>query len=141
MTLTRYWHFDHLPPCRPGVALALVHFALLAFTLLGLYRQETEEEPATRNVALPPLPMPERELAAYAGPYFTLMLPSKLMQIVLSHMDAWKANQERLIMALRLCEGEPKTDAPVTLPPMLPYFVVACYNEMALSGREIRKGF
>ncbi|NIN67948.1 MAG: hypothetical protein GTO63_25230, partial [Anaerolineae bacterium] len=87
MTLTRYWRFDHLPPCRPGVAFALVHFALLAFSLLGLYRQERdEEEPATRNVALPPLPLPERELAVYAGPYFTLLLPSELIEIVLSHI-------------------------------------------------------
>jgi hypothetical protein len=106
MTLTRYWHFDDLPPCREGVALALVHFALLAFTLLGLYRQETEEEePPPRNVAPPPLPMPERELAVYAGLYFTLLLPSELVEIILACMDAWKANQERLIMALRLCEG------------------------------------
>jgi hypothetical protein len=49
--------------------------------------------------------MPEYELAVYAGPYFTLLLPSELMQIVLTHMDAWKANQKQLIMALRLCEG------------------------------------
>lgn len=106
MTLTRYWRFDHLPPCRPGVAFALVHFALLAFTLLGLYRQETEEEePATRNVALPPLPLPERELAVYAGPYFTLLLPSELIEIVLGHTDAWKTNQKQLMMALRLCEA------------------------------------
>jgi transposase len=28
MTLTRYWWFDDLPPCRAGVAYALVHFAL-----------------------------------------------------------------------------------------------------------------
>jgi hypothetical protein len=106
MTLTRYWHFDDLPPCRAGVGLALVHFALLAFTLLGLYRQETQEvDPLTRNVAPPPLPMPEWELAVYAGPYFTLLMPSDLMQIVLTHLDACKANEEQLITALRLCEG------------------------------------
>jgi len=106
MAMTRYWQFDDLPPCREGVAFAWVHFTFLAFTLLGLYRQETEEEePATLNAGPPPLPMPERELAVYAGPYFTLLLPSELMQIVLTHMDAWKTNQEQLIMALRLCEG------------------------------------
>jgi hypothetical protein len=106
MTLTRYWRFDDLPPCRPGVAFAWVHFTFLAFTLLGLYRQETEEEePATLNAGPPPLPMPEYELAVYAGPYFTLLLPSELMQIVLTHMDAWMANQEQLIISLRLCEG------------------------------------
>ena len=39
MTLTRYWKFDDLLPCRQGVAYALVHFALLAHTLLGFYLQ------------------------------------------------------------------------------------------------------
>lgn len=86
--------------------MAQAHFSLLGFTLLGLYRQETEEEgPATRNMALPPLPMPQREVAVYAGPHFTLLLRSEPVQTILACMDAWKANQERPIMALRLCEG------------------------------------
>jgi hypothetical protein len=106
LTLTRYWHFGDLPPCREGVALAPVRFSLLAFTLLGLYRQETEEEePATCNMALPPVPMPQRDLAVYAGPYLALLLRSELVQTILAYLDAWKANQERPIMALRLCEG------------------------------------
>ncbi len=32
MALTRYWHCDDLPPCRLGVAYAMSHFALLAYT-------------------------------------------------------------------------------------------------------------
>jgi hypothetical protein len=107
MTLTRYWRFDDLPPCRPGVAYALVHFALLAFTLLGFYLQETDAvaEMSTYNLTPPPLPLPERELAVYAGPYFTLFLPSELVAIILQHVDAWQANRAQLLMALRLCEG------------------------------------
>jgi len=107
MTLTRYWQFDNLPPCRPGVAYAMVHFALLAFTLLGLYLQETDAaaDSKTFNAGLPPLPLPERELAVYAGPYFTLLLPSELVNLILSHVDAWQANRKQLLLALRLCEG------------------------------------
>jgi hypothetical protein len=107
MTLTRYWHFDDLAPCRQGVAFALVHFALVAFTLLGFYLQETDaaDEFETWNMAPPPFPLPQRELAVYAGPYFTLLLPSELVEIILSHFDAWQANRQRLLMALRLCEG------------------------------------
>jgi hypothetical protein len=107
MTLTRYWHFDDLAPCRTGVAYAMVHFALVAFTLLGFYLQETDavEDIRTWNQSPPPLPVPERELAVYVGPYFALLLPSELMQIVLNHIDAWKANQDRLLMALRYCES------------------------------------
>jgi hypothetical protein len=107
MTLTRYWRFDDLPPCRQGVAYALVHFALLAFTLLGFYLQETDAAPArsTGNLAPPPIPVPERELAVYVGPYFALLRPSELVAIILEHVDAWQANRAQLLMALRLCEG------------------------------------
>jgi hypothetical protein len=49
--------------------------------------------------------MPERELAVYAGPFFALLLPSELVGIILTHHAAWQANRKRLLMALRLCEG------------------------------------
>lgn len=107
MTLTRYWRFDDLPPCRQGVAYALVHFALVAFTLLGFYIQETDaaETLDTWNIAPPPFPLPERELAVYAGAHFALLLPSELVSIILAHIDAWQAHREHLLMALRLCES------------------------------------
>jgi len=107
MTLTRYWRFDDLPPCRPGLAYALVHFALMACTLLGFYLQETDaaEQVQTLNRAPPDLPFPERELAVYAGDYFALLLPSELLGIILTHIEAWKANQASLLLALRHCEG------------------------------------
>jgi hypothetical protein len=61
MTLTRYWRFDNLVPCRPGVAYAQVHFALVAFTLLGFYLQETEDAESTEtwNRGPPAIPIPE----------------------------------------------------------------------------------
>jgi hypothetical protein len=107
MTLTRHWDFDDLPPVRLGVALAMVHFALLAFTLLGFHLQETEAADIleTLNMGPPALPLPERELAVYAGAHFALLLPSELMEIVLSNVDAWQDNREQLLMALRHCEG------------------------------------
>lgn len=107
MTLTRYWQFINLPPCRPGVAYALVHFAFVAFTLLGFFLQESEtDEPLERLLSgPPPFPMPERELAVYAGEYFALLLPSELIDIILTHMDAWQAKRDQVLLALRLCEG------------------------------------
>ncbi len=107
MTLTRYWNFDDLPPCRSGVAYALVHFTLIAFTLLGFYQQERDvaDEFETWNHAPPPFPLPERELAVYAGSFFTLLLPSELVEIILTHITAWQANRKQLLIALRLCEG------------------------------------
>jgi hypothetical protein len=107
MTLTRYWRFDNLAPCRRGVAYAQVHFALVAFTLLGFYLQETEEieDVKTWNQGPPAIPIPERELAVYAGSSFALLRASELLQIILSHVDAWKANEAKLLMALRHCES------------------------------------
>lgn len=107
MTLTRYWHFDNLPPCRLGVAYALTHFALVAYTLMGFYLQETESavDISTWNMAPPLIPLPERELAVYAGPHFALLLPSEVVAIILQHIDVWQTNREQLLMALRLAEG------------------------------------
>jgi hypothetical protein len=107
MTLTLHWDFDDLAPSRLGVALAMVHFALVAFTLLGFYLQETEAADAleTLNMGPPSLPLPERELAVYAGSHFTLLLASELLEIILSNIDAWQENREQLLMALRHCEG------------------------------------
>jgi len=107
MALTRYWHFDELPACRVDVAYALVHFTLLAYTLLAFYLQDSEADPQTSvPPALPPLPLPERELAVYAGPHFALLLPSQLIAIILEHSDAWQANRAQLLMALRITEGK-----------------------------------
>jgi hypothetical protein len=107
MTLTRYWDLDNLPPCRQGVAYALVHFALNAFTWLGFYLQETDaaDDITTWNTAPPSLLLPERELAVYAGHHFALLRPSELLEIILENVDAWKANQATLLMALRFCES------------------------------------
>jgi hypothetical protein len=107
MTLTRYWDMDDLPPCRAGVAMAMTHFALLAYTLLGYYFQEIDvvADGKTLNCGPPPIPMPERELAVYAGPYFALMYPSQLITIILDHIDVWQANRKQLLMALRITEG------------------------------------
>jgi hypothetical protein len=107
MTLTLHWDFDDLAPARLGVALAMVHFALVAFTLLGFYLQETEAADTfdTLNMGPPSLPLPERELAVYAGRHFALLLASELLDIILSNVDAWQENRQQLLMALRHCEG------------------------------------
>jgi len=107
MTATRYWDFDDLPPCRPGVAQAMVHFTLVAYTLLGFYLQEREDadERSTWNAGPPAIPLPEREVAVYAGGHFALLLPSELVTIILEHVDAWQANRKQVLMALRLTEG------------------------------------
>lgn len=107
MTLTRYWDIDDLPPCRLGVAYAMTHFALLAYTLLGFYLQETEEamDAKSWNQGPPPHLIPGREFAIYAGPYFALLPGSELVSLILDHIKAWQANREQLLTTLRLAEG------------------------------------
>ena len=107
VTITRHWDFNNLPPSRLGVALAMVHFALVAVTLLGFYLQETEDADTLETLNMGPraIPLPERELAVYAGSHFALLLASELLEIILSNVDAWQDNREQLLMALRHCEG------------------------------------
>ncbi len=109
MTLTRYWSFDNLYPCRQSVGMAQTHFALLAFTLLGFYQQEQDDFSADTplNHAPPPFPLPERELAVYWGPYFALLRPSEILTIVLTHADAWTQRRDHILQTLRQFEGDP----------------------------------
>jgi hypothetical protein len=109
MALTRYWHFDALYPYRLGVGRAIVHLSLLAFTLLGLYRQESDEAEtlSSLNAGPPPLPLPERELAVYAGPYFALLRTSQIMDLILMHAEIWTNRRSGIFKALSRFEGDP----------------------------------
>lgn len=104
---TCYWDFDDLTTCRLGVAYTMTHFSLLAYTLLRCYLQETAAaaDIATWNMAPSPLPVLERALAVYAGPYFALLLPSELITIIMEHLDGWQANRAHLLIALCLIAG------------------------------------
>lgn len=103
MAATRYWRMEDLPPARRGVILAMVHFALLAFTLLGLYLAVSALD--KRPWSPPPQMLPEREFAVYVGPYYTLLRGSELMAVVLEHLDVWSQNKEKILSALQMTEG------------------------------------
>jgi len=91
MTLTRYWRFDacrhverrglRLGPLRPG-----------CLHLIGLLPPGNRYRPVAPNLLTAPRPsrVPETRLAVYAGPYFALLRPSQLLEIILSHVDAGK---------------------------------------------------
>ena len=123
MDLTRYWYLTRLGSCRPGVARGQVHFIFLAYTLLHLYAQEAaQRDPgaprdgaASRDTAAPrlgPRLLPGREITAYFGDHYAILLPSELVTIILDHYQAWLAHREQLLRALRFCEGEPRPRAP-----------------------------
>ena len=123
MDLTRYWPLDKVGSCRPAVARAQIHFLLLAYLLLHLFAHETgllpEPTPTeagsfaaltpVRRRRKPRLPRPEllpgREITAYFGDHYTILLPSELVTIILDHIEAWQNNRQQLLAALRFCEG------------------------------------
>jgi hypothetical protein len=110
MDLTRYWGLNDLGSCRIPVATAQIHFIFLAYTLLHLFAHEQAQQDET------PLPkpalLPGREITCYWRDRYAILLPSELFTIVLDHYQAWLANREQLIAAMRFCEGQPRQRAP-----------------------------
>jgi hypothetical protein len=102
MALARYWGINGLPPLRLGLARAVVHFTLLAYLLLGLFRwQEPADRPLT---SLPRAFVPEVELAVYVGHSYALLGASDVVAIVLDHADVWQRHRHTILAALRLSE-------------------------------------
>jgi hypothetical protein len=56
--------------------------------------------------------LPGREITAYWGDRYAILLRSELITIVLDHYQAWAANREQLLAAIRFCEGQPPPRAP-----------------------------
>ena len=102
MALARYWNVNDLPPLRLGVARALVHFALVAYLLLSLFRRQNQADGPLAS--LPRALVPEVELAVYAGHAYALLTASEIVAIMLDHADAWHHNRSRILAALRLSE-------------------------------------
>jgi hypothetical protein len=80
----------------------------LAFTLLQVYHAE-EQHKAMRNQR-PPLPLPERKMAADASPSFTLLPPSKMMATVYTHSDIWAHPQDFVLYARKRLGATLKAD-------------------------------
>jgi len=103
MACTRYWQMEDLPPARRSVILAMVHFALLAFTLLAIYLAVSGSD--KRPWSPPPRFLPEREFAVYVGQYYALLLASELMAIILENFEVWRQNKDKILSALQMTEG------------------------------------
>lgn len=107
MTLARSWGINTLPPMRLGLARAVVHFVLLAYLLLGLFRWS---ERYTGHLVTPPgLLVPEVELAVYVGPHYALLTGSELVEIMLDHADAWQSNRQLILPTLKQAERKRDT--------------------------------
>lgn len=101
MELTCYWNIDDLGSCRHEVYLAQVYFALLAYALLRVFSDRHEDYPLDTALT------PGRELVVYWRDCYAILLPSELFEIVFANFDRWRTNQQRLLEAMRYCEGRP----------------------------------
>jgi hypothetical protein len=103
MELTRYWRLEHFGSCRPTVAAAQVHFALLAYCLLNLYKATLASE---ANPPVDPIILAARELTVYWHDSFAILRPSQLLAIIFDNIEAWQHNKDTILHALRFTEGD-----------------------------------
>jgi len=103
MALARYHYFNDLGACRDGVALAKLHFLLLAYTARALCYAlaDAQEQAAGRR-------RPWRQFITrfivYWGPYYAIFLPSVVMTAFLRYPDRWQASREEVLAAIRYLE-------------------------------------
>jgi hypothetical protein len=95
MALARYHGLNALPACRDGLALARLHFSLLAYTLRDLCRRAQRAETLPRT----------RFLVVYWAGCYALLHASQIFAQVFAHWEQWKGRQAEILEALRYCEG------------------------------------
>ncbi len=96
MALARYHGINALHACRPGLALALIHFTLLAHTVRFLC--------LLAQAARVPRPRTKYLVVYWAG-FYALLHASQVFEQVFAHMDLWQGRQKAILEALRYCEG------------------------------------
>jgi hypothetical protein len=104
MQESRYGSLNCVGPCRPGVASAIAHFSLLAYTLLKLFARK---EQAEQELKLPRVPFAGVELVVYWRANYAIILPSKLVEIVAKYSSNWGGKLDQMIQKLRAIEEPP----------------------------------
>lgn len=104
MALARYHYFNDLGACRDGVALAKLHFLLLAHTTRALCSAAAD---AQEQAAGHPRPWRRRinRVIVYWGPYYAILLPSVVMTAFLRYPERWQASREEVLAAIRYLEA------------------------------------
>jgi len=104
MALARYHYFNELGACRDGVALAKLHFLLLAYTARALcYARAEAQEQAAGHAR--PWRRPLNRFIVYWGAYYAILRPSVVMTAFLRYPDRWQASREEVITAIRYLES------------------------------------
>lgn len=98
MSLARYHGLNEIYACRDGLALAIIHFSLLAHTLRYLCR--------TSQQATQPLRPRTKYLVVYWAGYYALLHASQVLERIFDNWSAWRTRREEVLKALRFCEGQ-----------------------------------
>lgn len=104
MSESRYGSSNSLGACRPTVAAAIVHFSLLAYTLIRLLARK--EEALARDIS-PKLPTARIEFVAYWQGYYAIIFPSQLVELVARCATAWGDRLPAILEKLRYFERPP----------------------------------
>lgn len=95
MALARYHGLNQIHACRDGLALAIIHFSLLAHTLRYLCRGVRGASALPRT----------KYLVVYWAGYYALLHASQVFERVFDHWARWEGRREEILEALRYCEG------------------------------------
>jgi hypothetical protein len=95
MALARYHGLNELYACRDGLALAIIHFTLLAYTLRYLCRCVRGASSLPRT----------KYLVVYWAGYYALLHASQVFERVFDHWALWEGRRDEILEALRYCEG------------------------------------
>ena len=103
MALARYHYFNDLGACRDGVALAKLHFLLLAYTARALCYAlaDAREQAAGRRR---PWRQVVNRFIVYWGPYYAILRPSVVMTAFLRYPERWQASREEVLAAIHYLE-------------------------------------
>lgn len=101
MTESRYGCLNRIGSCRESVAAAMVHFSLLAYTLLKLFGRQEEAE---RRDIRPRLMTAGVELVAYWRGYYAIIFPSRLIELAVKCGPSWGERLPSILEKLRIVE-------------------------------------
>lgn len=101
MMESRYGCLNRIGSCRESVGAAIVHFSLLAHTLLKLFVRQEEFE---RKHFRPTLPTGGLEFVAYWRGYYTIFPPSVLVELVARCASSWGDRLPTILQKLRAIE-------------------------------------
>ena len=96
MALARYQGLNEIYACRDGLALAKIHFSLLAYTLRYLCRRARGNERGRART---------KYLVVYWAGYYALLYASQILERIFDHWQAWESRREEVLATLRYCEG------------------------------------